>query len=340
MLRFSVFIPTLNAARWLERCLASIAEQQYAADAVEVLIVDGGSTDETRTIAARFGARVLENPHRVAHLAFGVCGREATGDLLVMFAGDNELVGPVWLRDVAELFTRHADLAAAWGRQVTTPLDPPVNGYYALIQNDPLSFFLNHNLGYYLSRARVEDVHGRQSFVFGAHAARPLIWGANGLVLRMSLVRHILLREGFVGDVDVFHQMLEEGPRTLAYLPELHIAHHHVSSVRHWVRKWQRNVGQDFLAHAQHRDTRWFADRLFLPKVALWALYAGTVVPATLHALLLWARSGDGRWLYHPLLSFLQATTYLRLAVGRRAGWQLLARFALHTNFRKAQGKV
>ena len=50
----SVVVITLNAARSLDACLASVAF------ADELLVVDSGSHDDTETIARRYGARVLQ----------------------------------------------------------------------------------------------------------------------------------------------------------------------------------------------------------------------------------------------------------------------------------------
>lgn len=49
----SVSLLTLNSAEGLERCLNSLKEFQ------EIIVCDGNSTDETRTIAERFGAKVI-----------------------------------------------------------------------------------------------------------------------------------------------------------------------------------------------------------------------------------------------------------------------------------------
>ncbi|MEM7397047.1 MAG: glycosyltransferase, partial [Verrucomicrobiota bacterium] len=57
----SFVIPVLNAEKILARCLASIREQTYPAEAVEILVADGGSTDGSRAVAEAAGAIVLDN---------------------------------------------------------------------------------------------------------------------------------------------------------------------------------------------------------------------------------------------------------------------------------------
>lgn len=52
----SIVVLTFNEAVNLERCLASVAWSD------DVLVLDSGSTDDTRGIASRAGARVLERP--------------------------------------------------------------------------------------------------------------------------------------------------------------------------------------------------------------------------------------------------------------------------------------
>lgn len=47
----SVIIPTLNEEQNIERCLQSLIKQDYPRSKLEIIVVDNGSTDSTRTIA-------------------------------------------------------------------------------------------------------------------------------------------------------------------------------------------------------------------------------------------------------------------------------------------------
>jgi len=68
----SVIIPTYNSERTLGKCLESIVNQTYPH--IEIIVVDGGSKDNTVNIAKKYGARVfvLEGEERSASINYGV----------------------------------------------------------------------------------------------------------------------------------------------------------------------------------------------------------------------------------------------------------------------------
>ena len=53
----SIIIPTLNSERVLGKCLDSIFSQDYARESVEIIVVDGGSQDNTLSIVKAFSKR-------------------------------------------------------------------------------------------------------------------------------------------------------------------------------------------------------------------------------------------------------------------------------------------
>ncbi|WP_170096224.1 glycosyltransferase family 2 protein [Haloarcula argentinensis] len=54
----SVIIPTYNSQQTISTCLKSIQKQTYGS--IEIIVVDGGSTDSTVEICNRYGVTVLE----------------------------------------------------------------------------------------------------------------------------------------------------------------------------------------------------------------------------------------------------------------------------------------
>lgn len=322
--KFSFSLPVYDAEEYLASCLESIYSQDYPQDKIEVLLVDGGSADRTLEIAGRFPVRIFNNPRKLADFGAKISVDNATGEFFVIFAADNELVGKNWLKDIAQLFIEDKDLSAVWGRMVSGKNDAPINKYYELIQNDPLSFFINRNLQNYLKNAEKRDIDGRRSYVFSVNAKRPLIWGANGLVYRTELVKDIILKDEFIGDNDVFQIMVEDGNNKVAYIPNLDVCHHHVKKAVRWMGKWRRNFLSHFLRQRESRNLNWAFNRNFNINVIFWTVYSGIPVFSWFHAFCLSIRDKNLRWFYHPIVSFLQLITYLYLMISTPEGRSLV----------------
>ena len=50
----AIIIPTLNEERFISRCLNSIIKQTYELKKMDVMIIDGGSNDNTKEIVAEY----------------------------------------------------------------------------------------------------------------------------------------------------------------------------------------------------------------------------------------------------------------------------------------------
>ncbi|WP_165229459.1 glycosyltransferase family 2 protein [Aquisphaera insulae] len=107
----TVVVPVRNEAPFIARTIQQLAGQDYRTDRFEVLVIDGGSTDATRSIAESLASRhsnlrVLENPRRLSSAARNIGIREARGELIVVVDGHCELEGRRYLRDLADAFAR------------------------------------------------------------------------------------------------------------------------------------------------------------------------------------------------------------------------------------------
>src|SRR5262245_63795787 len=90
----SVVIPTLNAERKLTQTLAALVPAVVDGIVQEAIVVDGGSTDETRIIAEAAGTHLVEAPRgRGSQLEAGA--RAARGGW-VLFLPAHTLLDPRW----------------------------------------------------------------------------------------------------------------------------------------------------------------------------------------------------------------------------------------------------
>lgn len=65
----TIIMPAYNSERTLEKSLKSIRSQIISQDQIQILIVDGGSTDKTLETAAKYNAEVLYNERRLPEFA-------------------------------------------------------------------------------------------------------------------------------------------------------------------------------------------------------------------------------------------------------------------------------
>jgi glycosyltransferase involved in cell wall biosynthesis len=86
--RVSIVVPCRNEERFIGGCLESILSSGYPHDRMEILVVDGMSTDQTRAIVGEFAARypqvrLLENRARSTPVALNIGIRNADGEIIM-----------------------------------------------------------------------------------------------------------------------------------------------------------------------------------------------------------------------------------------------------------------
>ncbi len=89
MPRVSVLIPTFNCAQYLGRAINTALDQTYRD--FEIIIVDDGSTDETKEVVAQFGNKVTYHyqPNKGLSLARNVTLGKASGEFFAYLDADD-----------------------------------------------------------------------------------------------------------------------------------------------------------------------------------------------------------------------------------------------------------
>jgi glycosyltransferase involved in cell wall biosynthesis len=88
----TVIMPILNEADFIRQSLGAVLQQDYPAERLEILAVDGGSSDGTQTIVQqlfqnRSLARLLHNPQRIQATALNLGILAASGEIIVRVDG-------------------------------------------------------------------------------------------------------------------------------------------------------------------------------------------------------------------------------------------------------------
>src|SRR5262245_14329418 len=86
----TVVIPCYNQAHFLGAALNSISSQTYRA--IETIVVDDGSTDDSGSVARAHGVRVLPQANQGVSAARNAGLRAASGDFVVFLDADDELM--------------------------------------------------------------------------------------------------------------------------------------------------------------------------------------------------------------------------------------------------------
>ena len=112
--RFSVIVPSFQQGEFLERTLRSILDQDYGD--VEVIVQDGGSTDQSVEILKRYGSRLRwkSRPDNGQSAAINEGMRQATGEFLCYLNSD-DVFCPGALRRIAEFFVAHPGAQIVYG---------------------------------------------------------------------------------------------------------------------------------------------------------------------------------------------------------------------------------
>jgi len=135
----SVIVPMRNERRYIERCLRSLAAQDYPHDRYEVIVVDGSSNDGSREIVETLRSelpnlRVVENRGRHTSRGLNIGLAFARGDVIARVDAHAAVATDYLRQSIAALQRTGAD---AVGGPITTLGEAPSGETVALAVSSP-----------------------------------------------------------------------------------------------------------------------------------------------------------------------------------------------------------
>lgn len=137
----SVVIPTYNSAATLRHCLSSLKTQSMR-EQLEIIVVDGGSSDATLTITQKYGAKIIKNPQRLPEPAKLIGLFAARGKYICFLDSDEALINKTQLQQRLEFFASCPQVKMITLDYCQPNANLSIHSLYTNQYGDPFTLFL------------------------------------------------------------------------------------------------------------------------------------------------------------------------------------------------------
>jgi succinoglycan biosynthesis protein ExoA len=124
----TIIMPIRNEADFIERTIRSVLDNVYPDEKMEVLVVDGMSTDETREIVSRIArqdsrVKLVDNHGKIVSTGLNLALKQMRGDIFIRIDGHCEIPSDFIRKSVETLLSRpDAWVAGGWWKTISSGL--------------------------------------------------------------------------------------------------------------------------------------------------------------------------------------------------------------------------
>lgn len=310
--KVTLIIPTYNEEKHISNCLKSVFAQDYPKKLLQVIVVDGQSTDRTRAIAKELGAQVvpttlineeIKRSYAIKHLA--------KGEIIGMVDADNYFPSQKdWLRKMIRPFDDPEIAATDPMRYAYRKEDNLITRYCALIGgDDAVAIYLGLNDHFCYMNNKLVGVADAiedegEYYRVTLHKERVPALGMNGFFFRKKIFEEHPM-DSFMHPIFVY-RMAQAGHRVIAKVKQ-EIIHVQPASIRVHFRKKLRRMRR-----RKSGEMTWSYNYGLTKKdYLLTSLYILSVLPVIADTVVGYIRKPSGAWLFHPVNTFVLFACYV-----------------------------
>jgi glycosyltransferase involved in cell wall biosynthesis len=305
--KLSVVICTYNNKELVKRCLDSIFSQDYKN--LEVITVDGGSTDGTLNLLKKYNVILINNKKRFPEgkgMGKDQGYKKASGKFILFIDQDNKLVKKNTITNLVKPLINNNNIFGSACPLFIDKDDSLTNRYLSYVGTDPFAIFRSLEGKLALNNIKLEDK--KDYFTYTFTLMDNLCTGGNVFLYRKSALDKI---DGYTQDVDVIRDLVKNGFNKLA-IPKNTFTHHitTIGFLDFLKKRWKWGVHYQ-TKNKQNRDYSWSPTNTKDLEFHKNVIKNLILIPNTLISIKKYLESKDSAWLLHPIASFLITLEYI-----------------------------
>ena len=340
----SIIIATYNSEKILPKVLQAVRRQSFPQEELEILTVDGGSTDRTKELAAKYGCRIIDNPKTEPVHAKLLGVQNAKGKYLLFLDHDEVLVNKDSIKTRIEAMQKHPECKTAFCSGYKRPRSYPLLNQYLNDFGDPFSLFVYNStkdarfFGKMLKKNFDLVEEKKEYFVISfARMQKDIImelW-CLGTIIDIEYFRETTnILTNPMDLVQLFYIMLEQGKTRVIVSKKDPLLHYSVDSLKAYLPKLKWRICNN--VHFPEKSEMGFSGRQKYQKNAalrkyLFVPYAVCFPISLLHGIGLAVSRKNVVYLLHPVLCL-----YVVLQIALQMGLKLMG---IVPRFRSYDGK-
>lgn len=320
---------SLNDEKILEDCLLSIRRQDYPQELIEIIMVDGGSTDNTVATAQKYDAQIISRPDLKdsPDIRCGMALTLAKTDLILFVSADNRLQEIDILSKMVLALEHKECVACETLRYGFEPGDPILSRYFALIGGaDPIAVGLGkadrgpYDFNGWHGYGKSTDNGYYFQVEFPNNIAKIPTLGANGILIKRSFIEMTSLASSAL-HIDMCVELILVGHNKFAFLKDRHVIHFLDLKLLTFLKR-RLLYAKMYSGEQTPRIYSVFQKDDFFKLVALVFFNLTFLIPL-LRAIKGYIHKRDVAWFLHPVVSFAFTVGYSLFFI-KKALWRII----------------
>jgi len=330
--KVSFVLATYQGEKTIKKCLDSVFSQNYSKKLFEVLVLDGGSKDNTVGIAKKYPIRFFKNPKKYSEgegMGKAQGFNKARGEIVIFIDQDNVLLSKNWLKNILEPLEDNEEISISGSHISIVKNDNLLNKYLSLVGTDPFAAAFSIDGQVNLDRRQFDKI--KNYLVFQMNKNRWYIAGSNGYAYRKKDIKNI---GGYSQDTDIIYKFASLNKK-LAINLDAPLQHLNITTgkLSEFIKKRISHFTYFVEKNSKGRKVKFVPSEL-RGKLFVLVNYLSIlmIVPNLLISLKNFLRDKQPLWLLHPFMAFLTLLIYTKVILFSKEGKIYLRNNFLHKN--------